>query len=231
MRSSAVSAGAAGKIRAQMLHEGEVASLIFMRHGETDWNRQRRVMGDADVPLNQAGREQSRLAAEVLGHFKVGRVVSSPLLRARASAEIVAEPLGLPVEFDGGLEEVRFGRWQGLTYDEIRRDPEYQGFIADPLNNRTPGGENVLDVEKRACGVVERASGGECTLFVSHGDIIRALICNFTAVPLKEFRRIRIDNCGLSAVAVADGRVEVKFVNVLADPGRAWDPVHWSGST
>ncbi len=211
--------------------DGDVTSVILMRHGETVWNRERRVMGDSDVPLCAAGRRQSERAAAVLEHFEVGRVVSSPLVRAAESARIVCDRLGTGLEQDEDLAEVRFGSWQGMTYGEIRDEPYYRRFIEDPINTPTPGGETIVEVQARARSALAKAGPGERVLFVSHGDIIRTAICHFLAIPLEEFRRIRVDNCGLTAVALVGEHVEVKFINVLADPERCWDPVHWNKRT
>ncbi|MFQ5351697.1 MAG: histidine phosphatase family protein [Candidatus Binatia bacterium] len=211
--------------------EEEVTSLILMRHGETAWNRERRVMGMADVPLNEAGEKQSRQAADLLAHFSVTDIISSPLRRASQTAEIVGGVLGIDCVFEQELCEVRFGRWQGLTYDEIRGDTQYLDFIKDPLGCPTPGGETIADVQSRALDSLKLARPGQTVLFVSHGDILRSVICHFLDIPLEEFRRVRVDNCGLSAITLVANRPEVKFVNVLADPERAWDPLHWSKPT
>ena len=66
-------------------------------------------------------------------------------------------------------------------------------------------------------------------LFVTHGDIIRAILCHFLATPLGEYRRIRADNCGVSAISIGRGMPEVKFLNVLADQERARSLTHWAG--
>lgn len=209
----------------------DTRTLILMRHGETDWNRQRRVMGAADIPLNEDGRRQCRAAAAVLATCGVTRIASSPLVRAAESASIVAAQLGVDVGHDPDLEEVRFGRWQGLTYEEIVGDPEYAAFARDPLANPTPGGETILDVQRRGLCALDRAQAGERVLFVSHGDVIRAAISHYLDAPAAEFRRIRVDNCGITAVTERRGRPEVKFVNALADPERAWEPLHWTKIT
>lgn len=211
--------------------DAEVVSVIILRHGETAWNRERRVMGGSDIPLSEAGRRQSEMAAGVLARFSIDRIVSSPLARARQTAEIIAAAVGAPCETDADLVEVRFGQWQGKTYSEIVQDPRYRGFLKDPVNTPTPGGETIADVQARGLAAIGRARPGERVVFVSHGDIIRAAITHFLAVPLREFRRIRVDNCGLTAVTLADSRPEVKFVNMLADPDRAWDPLHWASQT
>ncbi len=206
----------------------DIRTVILMRHGETDWNRQRRVMGTLDIPLNETGREQCARAAMLLADFGVTRVVTSPLERAADSASRIASRLGVMVDEDPDLEEVRFGHWQGLSYEEIVSHEDYRAFAADPTRNPTPGGETIVQVQGRGLEAVGRARPGERVVFVSHGDIIRAILSHYLAVPLDEFRRIRVDNCGLSAITSRRGRAEVKFVNLLADPDRVWEPLHWS---
>jgi broad specificity phosphatase PhoE len=209
--------------------ESGTATVILMRHGETAWNRERRIMGDLDVPLTDEGRAQCAAAAELLSGFAVDRIVTSPLARAAESAGIVASRLGLPLSSDPRLVEVRFGSWQGMTYADVANDPCYHAFASDPVANLTPGGESVVHVQARGLESLSSLRSGECVLFVTHGDIIRTMLCHFLATPLGEYRRLRTDNCGLSAVAIGPGMPEVKFLNVLADQERATNATHWAG--
>jgi broad specificity phosphatase PhoE len=209
--------------------ESGTATLILMRHGETAWNRERRIMGDLDVPLTEEGRAQCAAAAELLATFAIDRIVTSPLARAAESAAIVAERLRLPTSSDPRLVEVRFGSWQGMTYAEVADDPRYHAYAADPVSNLTPGGESAILVQERGLESLATIRAGETVLFVTHGDIIRTMLCHFLATPLGEYRRLRTDNCGLSAVAIGQGMPEVKFLNVLADPKRATNATHWAG--
>ncbi|MFN2425762.1 MAG: histidine phosphatase family protein [Candidatus Binatia bacterium] len=210
------------------LEEGS-ATLFLMRHGETAWNREKRIMGDLDIPLSEEGRAQCAAAAALLEGFGIQRIVTSPLVRAAESAGILASHLDLPVTRDDRLVEVRFGEWQGKTYEEVGIDPFYLAFAADPVANATPGGETVSSVQARGLEGLACVRPGQSVLFVTHGDIIRTLLCHFLATPLGEYRRIRTDNCGLSAISVSSGRPEVKFLNVLADQKRASSATHWSG--
>lgn len=205
-----------------------VRDILLCRHGETVWNRDRRVMGTLDIPLSAEGREQCERTAGVLQHLGIGRVVSSPLARAVESARIIAAVLGLEVSLDDDLQEVGFGRWQGMSYADVSRDPGFASYLADPVGCAPPGGETILDVQRRGLAALGRAAPGERTLFVSHGDIIRACMCHYLGIPVAEFRRMRIDNCGVSAVMFEGSHAEVKFVNLLADPEGAWDRVHWT---
>jgi broad specificity phosphatase PhoE len=205
-----------------------MSTLLLLRHGETDWNRERRLMGSLDIPLNEAGRRQARAVADLLVGFGVEVILSSVMVRAMQTAAIIAEVLGLPVVEDEGLVEVRFGQWQGHTYEEIAADPRFLDYVRDPVATATPGGETIADVQRRAVDAVGGLIGVRRALVVSHGDVIRSLLSHFLGMPLGEFRRIRVDNCGLSGIANGPAGMEVKFVNTLADPQRAWDPVHWS---
>jgi probable phosphoglycerate mutase len=207
--------------------EGEplARNILICRHGETAWNRERRLMGSLDIPLSEEGRRQCVRLAKVLATFGITRIVTSPLARAAESAYIFADALRLETAFDRDLEEVRFGRWQGQSYDEVLTDPDFQRYLANPVTQPTPGGETVLDVQRRGLAALARAPAGEQTLFVSHGDIIRATLCHYLGMPVAQFRRIRIDNCGVNAISDVNGSVEVKFVNMLPDPERAWNPL------
>jgi broad specificity phosphatase PhoE len=186
-------------------------------------------MGDLDIPLSEDGRLQCDAAAELLETFAVERIVTSPLRRAAESAGIIARRLGLAVTDDARLVEVRFGEWQGKTYEEVAVDPRYALFASDPISHATPGGETVACVQRRGLEGLACVAPGENVLFVTHGDIIRTLLCHFLGAPLAGYRRIRTDNCGLSAIALGVGAPEVKFLNVLADPIRARNATHWSG--
>jgi probable phosphoglycerate mutase len=104
-----------------------VTTILLARHGETDWNRERRWQGRADRPLNDTGRTQARQLAEVLASREIDAVYASDLLRARETAEIVADRLGLPVGLDPGLREVDVGDWAGRLASEIERD-DPEGF-------------------------------------------------------------------------------------------------------
>lgn len=212
-----------------MRPEGSTTTLVLMRHGETSWNRERRIMGDLDIPLTEQGRAQCEAAASVLADLAIDRIVASPLMRAAESAAIVARALDLPVSHDARLVEVRFGEWQGKSYEEVGNDPRYRAYAEDPIVHPTPGGETAVDVQRRGLEGLASAAPGECVLFVTHGDIIRTLLCHYLAAPLSQYRRLRVDNCGLSAIAIGGRQPEVKFLNVLADQARARSATHWSG--
>jgi broad specificity phosphatase PhoE len=118
--------------------------ITLIRHGETDWNLSGRWQGFAPVPLNAHGIAQVQKAASSLKTAGISRIVSSDLLRARQTADIIAQTLAVPVELDARWREVDLGRWQGLTVAEIRTwdQAAYQAYEAQPYIERVfPDGE------------------------------------------------------------------------------------------
>ena len=197
--------------------------LFLLRHGETEWNRARRVMGRRPIPLCAEGRGQ---LAKVVPHLRglgIGAIWTSPMVRARETAEMAAEALGgVPVHEDEGLAEVNYAAWEGLGFPELLEDPAYHAFHKDPLGARVPGGgETLLEVRDRvfaACARIlgESESNGH-PLLVSHGDPLRLVVSACLAIEPEQFRRVRIDNGSLSAIDLTGNWSEAKFVNMRPD--------------
>jgi broad specificity phosphatase PhoE len=209
--------------------EGGVRGVaLLMRHGETAWNREGRVMGQNPIPLDDRGREQVANTIPFARLIKPELIITSPLIRARQSAEIIAGGLDkVPIVEDPQLCEVRYGRWEGMVYDDLVEDPDYLKYAERPIESETPGGETIVQVQARGVDAVMRAiaaNQGRRVLFVSHGDIIRTVLCHFLGLELKLFRRVRVDNAAFSAIQIAGDFAEVKFLNLMPDPARALVP-------
>ncbi len=206
--------------------EGMRGIVLLMRHGETAWNREGRVMGQSPVELDERGRVQVESAVPFARLIGPEVIISSPLLRARQSAEIIGHGLGgIDVIDEVGLEEVHYGRWQGMVYEDLIEDAEYERYRDHPLTTPTPGGETIGQVQERGVRAIRHAieaNPGKRLLFVSHGDIIRTVLCHFMGLELQHFRRIRIDNATFSALQVAGDFAELKFLNLMPDPERAF---------
>jgi broad specificity phosphatase PhoE len=199
---------------------------MLMRHGETDWNREGRVMGRNPVELNARGRAQVEAAARFAQTIRPDLIVSSPLVRARQSAELMAERLGgVPIVEEESIAEVRYGRWEGMIYHELIEDPYYAEYRKSPIEYPTPGGETIPQVQARGVEAVIRLlreNPGQRLLFVSHGDIIRTVLCHFMGLELGFFHRLRIDNASISTVQVSGKFAELKFLNLIPEPGQAF---------
>lgn len=213
---------------AQKLAEkkGPRGVALLLRHGETDWNRQGRVMGRHPVELSPRGREQVAAAARFVQSVKPDLIVTSPLARARQSAEIMAAGMGgVEIVEEPAIAEVLYGRWEGMTYHELIDDEHYVEYRKAPLERPTPGGETIAEVQARGVRAISsaiQAHEGKRIMFVSHGDIIRTVLCHFMGMELKNFHRLRVDNASLSAIQLAGDFAEIKFLNLLPDPGRAF---------
>jgi broad specificity phosphatase PhoE len=173
-------------------------TILLVRHGETDWNLERRVQGHSDRPLNETGRAQARALAEQLAGEPVEAVYSSDLVRALDTARPLAEALGLPVHTLPGLREKHFGTWEGLTDTEIReRFPHADG---GPWGDA----ETTEDVAARVLAalhdVATRHRGAQVVV-VTHGGPVRAVLrhCEVADGP--------VVNCHVTRIAVGNGVV------------------------
>lgn len=150
-------------------------TLLLARHGETDWNRERRWQGHAQTTLNAAGREQARLLATELASEPPEAIYSSDLPRSRETAEIVGTALGLPVSLDPRLREVDVGEWSGLTSAEVEER------FPDGFERRLAGGTGWTQGEEfgamgqrvvAALLDIAAAHDGGRVLVVTHGGPI-----------------------------------------------------------
>ena len=203
---------------------------MLVRHGETPWTRARRVIGRRPVGLSDRGRAEARALVPLLAPLEPALIVTSPLVRARETAEIVRTALARPLAVDDDLAELDFGTWEGRSYDELLADPAYLAFSRDPDRAPPPAGERGSDAHARALGAVGRAltaTSGACVCLVTHGDLIRLLLAGFLGLERAAFRRLRIDTGGLSGVELTGDFAEVRFTNLLADPARLREALHW----
>jgi broad specificity phosphatase PhoE len=156
--------------------------IALARHGETTWNKTRRFQGQEDVSLNDLGREQAHELAELAkGHGFVA-LYTSPLARARETAEIVGAAIGLEPRPDDRLKEFDVGRWQGHYKPEIERDdPEgWAAFGAAGEDFRFPGGESLGELQARVIeALVDITQAGELpALVVCHRGVIRCALAH-----------------------------------------------------
>lgn len=164
--------------------------IYFIRHGETDWNREGRLQGQKDIPLNDLGRRQAREVALHLRGLTGTRLETlpwllSPMQRVRETSAIVRHALGLPAE--GGLVEpllmeLGFGAWEGLTWKEVRKtDPAGAARRgADKWGCVPPGGESYLMLRDRVRPVI--AGLGPETVIVAHGGVARAFLAELAGL-------------------------------------------------
>jgi broad specificity phosphatase PhoE len=159
--------------------------LYYIRHGETDWNRENRLQGQRDIPVNANGRAQARACGEILRDLIVREpeteldFVSSPLGRARETMELVRATLGLEPQayrIDERLAEVSFGSWEGFTLEELRQhSPDaVAARERDKWGFEPPGAESYAVMSQRVRGWYDTLQRD--TVAVAHGGTLRGLI-------------------------------------------------------
>jgi len=167
-----------------------VTTLLLVRHGETDWNADGRLQGQTDRPLSDYGRRQARKLAEALEGEELEAIYSSDLARARQTAEIVGERLGLPVELDPELREKDWGTWEGLT--AVERDRVE--FVGESTQAHQ---ERILRALRR---IAERHPRARRVLVVTHGGSMRRVQTAAMGMALPV-----VENCGRWLCEVAGG--------------------------
>ena len=182
-----------------------MTTYFCMRHGLTDWNRESRIQGANDIPLCDEGREMARKWAETLDQGGLECILTSSLGRARETASIINERLGLPVFEDPRLGEQDWGEWTGLTKAELKeirkqvRQQEFRGFDFQPK-----GGESRNEVLMRACDALIEFSlehPESSVLVVTHNGVLKCLTYALSGldflpgdlVPFLPYRLHRID--------------------------------------
>lgn len=167
-----------------------MSTIVCIRHGETEWSRARRHTGRTDLPLTAAGREQALLAGRRLAGRSWALVLSSPLRRARETAQLA----GLDAEADGDLAEWDYGDVEGRTTAEVREEtPDWEIWRDGP-----PGGETVEAVGERADRVIARAltAEGDVALF-SHGHMLRVLAARWIGLPATGGGAFKLDTAAV----------------------------------
>jgi len=158
-------------------------TLLLIRHGETDWNAQRRLQGRRDIPLNTTGRGQAAESGLCLKALPIDLAqwdfIASPLARTRETMEIVRQRAGLAAQdyqVDERLMEIHFGDWEGLSWEQVREQAptQFDARWADPLNYPVPGGENYPMVFERVEAVLNGLTRD--TVIVAHAGILRSVL-------------------------------------------------------
>jgi len=165
--------------------------LYLIRHGETDWNVERRWQGHADVPLNERGLQQSAHIAQQLAGAGLTAIYSSDLQRALDTARALSAATGLPVQTDPRLREINQGEWQGLLAEDV--EARYGDILRrrrlNPLDAGPPGGETVKQVLDRVIAAIDeirRHHPLERVAVVSHGFALALVRVHYQDYPFSE---------------------------------------------
>jgi broad specificity phosphatase PhoE len=199
------------------------ARLLLVRHGETVWHAENRYAGTSDVELTPRGIQQARdLGRWVMGE-SVDAITTSPLRRARETAEPAARALGLEPRVREGLREMDFGWAEGRTRAELStEDPEaVRKFLADAEAGAPPDSEPPAEVARRVVGALLELAleyEGGTVLVVAHNTALRVALCSLLGIPLGRYRLVlpRLENAAVTGIDLSgrSGQAALRFLNV-----------------
>lgn len=171
-----------------------IQRVVLWRHGQTDWNLANRFQGHSDIPLNETGIDQARRAAPLLYGLRPSKIISSDLIRAKQTAQELANISRLPIHIDPGLRETNGGKWEGRTGAENRAD-DYEKFVNWLDGNDEPAGdfgERRSEIAIRAVTTIESALEKEIEtlVVVTHGGTARIIIGKMLGLPMTQWASI-----------------------------------------
>ena len=193
--------------------------LLLVRHGVTATTGKVLPGRAPGLHLSEDGRKQAETAAQRIAKVpRLAAIYSSPLERARETAEPLARARRMPVKIDRGLLECDFGDWTGRKLAELVKRPEWDVVQRHPSAFRFPGGESFSEMQTRITGALARLVAehpGRVVVAVSHADPIKAAVAHALGVPLDLFQRIVINTASITAVAYGRTNASVLTVNSI----------------
>lgn len=194
------------------LHPATPRRVHLIRHGETNWNRERRAQGQQESVLTEQGVAQAQALAATIASLPIEEVFSSSSVRTRQTAEILFAGRQIPVTYCDLLREIHMGEWEGRLYDDIKTtSPEqFRAFWHEPHVFSVTGAETFEQLQQRALNrftsLLAQSTGHEIAI-VSHGAWIKTLLCHFEPRPLAQlWQPPAMHNCAHSIIDIeADG--------------------------
>lgn len=180
--------------------------VYLIRHGQTDWNKEKKIQGSVDIELNEDGRKQAhKMGKELMNrNLPIQALYCSKLKRAKETAKILGCYISKePIELED-LEEMNLGTWEGKTWEQIKIEDtsNYERWYQNLRGERTPEGESYEEVVTRANKVIENLVQKENKDFavVTHGAVIMALLCLYTDTDFSDILKFNISNLGMAVV-------------------------------
>ncbi len=184
--------------------------LTIVRHGETDWNKVRKIQGQIDIGLNLFGVQQAHTCAKYLANEHFDSVYSSPLSRAYETAKIITAKRDCHISVKDDLQEINMGKWQGMIWSEIVKTHSdlYVEFEKVGDFSKVYKGESFKELQDRAARFLDYLveTPYESVLAVSHGGLIKVLICYVLGLDLSKRTKFNIDNLSISRLHYSQER-------------------------
>lgn len=194
-----------------------MARFLLIRHGQTDWNVEKRIMGDRPIPLNHTGRNQAQALADAMQSYPLHHVYSSPMVRAQETAGVIAQAKNIPVQSVTSLAEIEYGQYIGKTFTEICTAKGYAPYFMNPLDPVAPDGESLQQVQDRMWNFFQTLISkhqGETVALVSHADTIKCLLIKILNMPYTSMAYFRVDHTTINLVEILEGAPRVISLNV-----------------
>ena len=213
-----------------MTFENALRYIIFLRHGQAENNTTRVLAGRRPgVPLTLTGLEQSEKIAKFLKPFNISTIYSSPIERAKKTAEIVSEHNSLEIKTDERLIELDMGKFTGMPYDEIfeKHGNVFLKFYEGDLEIAHNGVETFVQLKKRILDMVDfviREHNDENVLLVTHMDPIKALISTIMGLKANSLFELIIENASLTVFKEEQGKLTISAINVM--DSERFDRIH-----
>lgn len=208
-------------------------TLHLIRHGETGWNRERRIQGQRESELNDTGREQARALRQQVRDLELTSIHVSSAVRTRQTASLLTELVDLEPQYRDDLREISLGDWETRLWSEVEDEyPEQAGhFHREPHRFNFDGAENFADLQKRGVSAIEDIASKEVegnVLVVSHGALLKTVLLHYAGVNLAYlWDGPSLHNCSHSILSTASG-AGLQLVSIA---GVQADEIQWPDQT
>lgn len=192
--------------------------MYIIRHGETDWNKEKKLQGSIDIPLNDNGRKKAEIAKNALRNVDFGEIYSSPLMRAYETADIIRADRPVSIKTEEDITEISFGECEGIQYRKDTSDKEscIYNFFNHPEKYIPPEkGETIASLRERTGRFIrkmaDRKETGDMNVLVcAHGAAINAMLAYIKKLPDERFWENGVPvNCGCTILEIGDGKVRI----------------------
>ncbi len=198
-------------------------NIYIMRHSETDWNKLLKIQGSTDIPLNQEGIKLAEKVSDSIYRNKIffDKIYSSPLIRAKKTAEIMNKYSNVSIILDDRLKEFHFGQAEGVSFEELKTNPKFsslKNWFLDPKNYKAEfGSESYESFFGRIDSFIDdlKKETFKNILVVCHGGVVRGLLKEISNWSIEQFASVKIPNCGLNLVKYENGKFFVEYTAKL----------------
>ncbi|MCR5834789.1 MAG: histidine phosphatase family protein [Selenomonadaceae bacterium] len=197
-----------------------MTKVFLIRHGETEWNQVGRLQGNTNILLSPNGIRQAQLLAENAPFSNIDAVYSSDLDRACVTAKILANKFNLSVIQMKNLREMNFGDWEGRELKDLANDEKsgFQEFFIRPDMVKPPKGETFIECQARVVNALEEIvidRNNQNIVVVTHGAVIRLILCAILAIPLRKLWALSQSNVAVNVIRFDDGNFTVEMMNAI----------------